>query len=242
MPSATSSSAPTRTIRRAHDRGGSELGWLSSAHSFSFGEYHDPAHMGFRTLRVINEDRVAPGKGFGAHAHRDMEILTWVLDGAHRHGDSLGNGSVIRPFDLQRMSAGTGVVHSEWNASDTEPVHFLQIWILPAERGLAPSYEQRSFAAGDLRNRLRLVASLGGDEGSVRVNQAAWLRVASLDAGSRVKQPLRPGAGVWLQVARGQVRQGGDSLEAGDGMAIGGATTLEIEAVAPAEVLLFELG
>jgi hypothetical protein len=231
----------TRTIRRAHERGGSELGWLSSAHSFSFGEYHDPAHMGFRTLRVINEDHVAPGKGFGAHPHQDMEILTWVLDGALRHEDSLGTGSVIRPGDLQRMSAGTGVVHSEWNASDAEPVHFLQIWILPAERRLAPSYEQRSFAAGELRNRLHLVASVDGDEGSVRVNQAAWLRVAALDAGCRVKQALLPGAGTWLQVARGQVRQGGDLLEAGDGVALEGASTLELEAAAPAEVLLFEL-
>ncbi len=211
------------------------------AHTFSFADYHDPEHMGFRTLRVINEDHVAPGQGFGKHPHRDMEILTWVLSGALRHEDSLGNGSVIRPGDLQRMSAGTGVVHSEWNASDSEPVHFLQIWILPSQHGLPPSYEQQSFGPEELRNRLRLVASPDGRDGSVRVHQAASLRVATLEPGVIVKHTLPPDAGAWLQVARGDVALGSDLLEAGDGVAVSGEPDLELRAETAAELLLFEL-
>lgn len=229
-------------IRRAQERGRSELGWLSSAHTFSFGDYHDPTQMGFRTLRVINEDRVVGGKGFGSHPHRDMEILTWVLSGSLRHEDDLGNGSVIRPGDLQRMTAGTGVVHSEWNASATEPVHFLQIWIVPAERGLTPSYEQRSFPDEERRNRLRLVASDDGREGSVRIHQAASLRVASLEAGASVKHAFDPGVHGWLQLARGQARAGDATLRQGDGAALAGEATLEIAAETAAEILLFELG
>jgi len=240
---------PVRAIRRANERGRSELGWLSSAHTFSFGEYHDPTQMGFRSLRVINEDRVAKATGFGAHPHRDMEIVTWVLAGALRHEDSMGNGSVIRPGDLQRMSAGTGVVHSEWNASHEEPVHFLQIWILPAKDGIPPSYEQRNFPAEERRNRLRLVASPDGAQGSVRVHQDAKLWIGSLDAGAQVAHALAPDAGAWLQVARGRVRLGDVVLDAGDGVAVATAPMLEIlaepmleiSAEAPAEVLLFEL-
>ena len=228
-------------IRRAADRGRSELSWLSSAHTFSFGEYHDPAHMGFHTLRVVNEDRVAPGQGFGAHPHRDMEILTWVLSGALRHEDSLGTGSVIVPGDLQRMSAGSGVVHSEWNASDREPVHFLQIWILPAAGGGAASYEQRRFEPEALRNALPVVASPDGREGSVRVGQQALLRVGRLDAGRSLRHDVADGAGAWLQVARGRVRLGSGILHAGDGAALLDEKTLEMAAEEDSELLLFEL-
>ena len=230
-----------RKVRAANERGRSELGWLSSAHTFSFGEYHDHEHMGFRSLRVINEDRVAKGKGFGAHPHRDMEIVTWVLSGALRHEDSMGNGSVIQPGDLQRMSAGTGVVHSEWNASADEPVHFLQIWIVPAKGGIPPSYEQRSFPAEERQDRLRLVASPDGREGSVRIHQDATLRIGSLDAGANVKQALALDAGAWLQVLRGCVRLGDLVLDTGDGVAVAGEPVLEIAADTPAEILLFEL-
>jgi redox-sensitive bicupin YhaK (pirin superfamily) len=228
-------------IRRADERGRSELDWLSSAHTFSFAEYHDPKHMGFRSLRVINEDHVAAGTGFGKHPHRDMEILTWVLAGALRHEDSLGTGSVIRPGDIQRMTAGTGVIHSEWNASTTDPVHLLQIWILPAQRNLAPSYEERRFEVADRHNRLRLVASKDAREGSVRIHQDASLYVGSLDAGVSVSHELRPGTGAWLQIARGRVRIGGVTLAAGDAAATDDDTKLSIEALEPSEVLLFEL-
>ena len=230
-----------RKIRPANERGRSELGWLSSAHTFSFSEYHDHEHMGFRSLRVINEDRVAKGKGFGAHPHRDMEIVTWVLSGALRHEDSMGNSSVIQPGDLQRMSAGTGVVHSEWNASADEPVHFLQTWIVPAKGGIPPSYEQRSFPAEERHNRLRLVVSPDGMEGSVRIHQDATLRIGSLDAGANVKHALALDAGAWLQVLRGCVRLGDLVLDTGDGVAVAGEPVLEIAADTPAEILLFEL-
>lgn len=228
-------------IRRAAERGQSALGWLSSAHTFSFGEYHDPKHSGFGTLRVLNEDRVAPGKGFGSHPHRDMEILTWVLEGSLRHEDSLGTGSVIVPGDLQRMSAGTGVVHSEWNASDREPVHFLQMWILPAARGGPASYEQRRFAPATLRNALRLVASPDGRDDSVRVGQQATLRVGRLDAGQTLRHTLPRGEDAWLQVARGRVRLGSETLYAGDGAALVEESAIALSAEDDSELLLFEL-
>ncbi len=230
------------TVRPSAERGRSEHGWLSSAHTFSFSEYHDPRHMGFRTLRVINEDRVIGGKGFGSHAHRDMEIVTWVLDGGLEHRDSLGNGSVIRPGDVQRMSAGTGVVHSEWNASPTEPVHFLQIWILPEVTGIPPSYEERHVDDASLRNALRVVASRDGRDGSVRLHQDATLSVARLDEGQKLRAPLAPGRAAWLQLARGRLSVNGTPLAAGDGAALVGESELSLEAVDGAELLLFDLG
>ena len=228
-------------VRHAGERGQSRLHWLESAHSFSFGEYHDPAHMGFRTLRVLNEDHIAPGQGFGSHPHRDMEILTWVLEGALRHEDSLGTGSVIVPGDLQRMSAGRGVVHSEWNASERDPVHLLQIWILPAAPGGPASYEQRRFAPEALRNALPVVASPDGRDGSVRVAQRATLRIGRLDAGTRLQQGLAPASAGWLQVARGRVRLGATGLVAGDGAGVTEEKDLDIVAEEDAEILLFEL-
>lgn len=230
------------TVRPSAERGRSEHGWLSSAHTFSFSEYHDPRHMGFRTLRVINEDRVIGGKGFGSHAHRDMEIVTWVLDGGLEHSDSLGNGSVIRPGDVQRMSAGTGVVHSEWNASPTEPVHFLQIWILPEVTGIPPSYEERHVDDASLRNALRVVASRDGRDGSVRLHQDATLSVARLDPGAKLHAPLAQGRAAWLQLARGRLSVNGTPLAAGDGAALAGESELSLEAIEGTELLLFDLG
>ena len=229
------------TVRRAHERGHAQHGWLDSFHTFSFASYHDPAHMGFRDLRVINEDRVAPGRGFGAHPHRDMEILTWVLSGALRHQDSLGSGSVIRPGDLQRMSAGTGVTHSEMNASQTEPVHLLQIWILPEREGIEPSYEEKHFPAAERRGALRLVASGDGREGSVRVHQDVALYAALLGGGERAEHRLRPGRHAWLQLARGRCALNGLALEAGDGAAVSGEAALALSAERDAELLLFDL-
>ena len=228
-------------VRRSDERGVARHGWLESRHTFSFADYRDPRHMGFRTLRVINEDRVQPGQGFATHSHRDMEILTWVLAGALEHRDSLGHGSVIRPGDLQRMSAGTGVSHSEFNASREEPVHFLQIWILPERPGLAPSYEQRHFPDEERRNRLRLVASPDGADGSVRVHQDARLFAARLDPGKAVERALAPGRHAWVQVARGALELGGTTLAAGDGAALSDEAHLELRAREPAELLLFDL-
>jgi hypothetical protein len=228
-------------IRRAAERGASSHGWLESRHTFSFAEYWDPAHMGFRTLRVINEDRVQPGHGFGRHPHRDMEIISYVLEGALEHEDSLGNGSVIRPGDVQRMSAGTGVTHSELNASKDHAVHFLQIWIIPERRGLEPSYEQRTYPADDRRNRLRLVASPEGHDGSVRLHQDTSLYVALLDAGQRVRHELGAERYAWLQVARGAVSIGDRELAQGDGAAFAEERAVDIEATESAEVLLFDL-
>jgi len=229
------------TIRRAHERGHAEHGWLNTYHTFSFADYYDPDHMGFRQLRVINEDRVQPGKGFGTHAHQDMEIITVVLDGALQHKDSLGNGSVIRPGDVQRMSAGTGVTHSEHNSSNTNPVHFLQIWILPARRGLVPSYEQRTFPATERVQTLRLVASPDGRNGSVTVHQDVDLYAALLSPASRVIHALRPGRNAWLQIAAGAVTLNKTSLEAGDGAAITDETALDIRGTVAAELFLFDL-
>ena len=229
------------TIRKADERGRSEGGWLDSRHTFSFADYHAPNHMGFRALRVINDDHVSPGSGFGTHPHRDMEIVSYVLAGALEHKDSLGNGSVMRPGDVQRMSAGTGVRHSEWNHSKTEEVHLLQIWILPERSGLAPGYEQRSFQPGDLRDRLRLVASRDGRDGSVTLHQDVALYVAKLSADRRVRHEVTPGRHAWVQVASGNVALNGVELGAGDGAAVTDEERLDLRANQDAEVLVFDL-
>jgi len=228
-------------IRPGPERGRAQHGWLDSRHSFSFADYYDPAQMGFRSLRVINEDRVQPARGFETHAHRDMEIVTYVLEGALEHRDSLGNGSQIRPGDVQRMSAGTGIQHSEFNASREHLVHFLQIWIVPEAAGLAPSYEQRHFAEPELRDRLRLVGSRDGREDSVRIHQDVSLYVGKLDPGAKLRQPLGPGRHAWLQVARGAVQVGDAALRAGDGAAFSHEPSLELVAEAESEVLVFDL-
>lgn len=228
-------------IRKADQRGVADHGWLHSHHSFSFASYHDPRHMGFRSLRVINEDRVRAGRGFGTHPHRDMEIISYVLDGALEHADSMGNGSIIRPGDVQRMSAGTGVAHSEYNHSRSAPVHFLQIWIEPEERALPPSYEQKNFPEAEKRNALRLVASRDGRDGSVRVHQDVDLHASLLDPGATVRFERGPDRHVWLQVARGRARVNDKELVAGDGLATSDADTLDITGVEDAELLLFDL-
>jgi redox-sensitive bicupin YhaK (pirin superfamily) len=227
--------------RPAAERGHVDHGWLDARHTFSFASYRDPAHMGFRALRVINEDRVQPGRGFGTHPHADMEIITYVISGALQHRDDLGNGSVIRPGDLQRMSAGTGVTHSEFNASPTEIVHLLQIWILPERAGLAPSYEERHFPEEERRGRLRLVASRGGRDGSLRLHRDVDLHASLLAAGAEVMLPLRPDRHAWLQMIRGTVDLNGTRLEAGDGAAVSDERELAIRAAAAAELLVFDL-
>jgi quercetin 2,3-dioxygenase len=233
------------TVRTARERGHAEHGWLDSHHTFSFADYHDPQHMGFRALRVINEDRVAPGRGFGMHAHRDMEIISYVLDGALEHKDSLGTGSVLRPGDVQRMSAGTGVRHSEFNHSKTETVHFLQIWIVPERVGLPPSYEEKRFSIEERRNQLRLVAArpaLAARNGALTVHQDLALYAGVLDAGTAVRHPLPAGRHAWVQVARGAIDVGGQRLLAGDGAAITAQPELVLDAHHASEVLLFDLG
>ncbi len=234
--------ATPTSIRRAGERGFADHGWLRSFHTFSFADYYDPAHMGFHTLRVINEDRVEPGRGFGTHSHRDMEIVSYVLAGELAHKDSMGSSGVIRPGDVQRMSAGTGVSHSEFNNSRAELVHFLQIWILPERGGLAPSYEQKHFPADERSGRLRLIASPDGRDGSVTIHQDAAIHAALLSPGDRVRHELAPGRAGWLQVARGAITVGGAALAAGDAAAFERAGTLEIAAGEEAELLLFELG
>jgi redox-sensitive bicupin YhaK (pirin superfamily) len=233
------------TIRRASDRFHTKIDWLDSHHSFSFGEHFDPKHVGFRTLRVINDDRVAPGAGFGTHAHHDMEILSYVLSGQLEHKDSIGTGSVIRPGDVQRMTAGTGVRHSEYNPSPSEPVHFLQIWLQPERRGLLPSYEQRSFAPAELKGQLRLIAARDGRAGAVTIHQDVDLYAALLGEKQQVSHRLRPGRHAWLQVAAGSIQVNGTELGEGDGAGLSpsGAEGLlvTIEAKAAAEVLLFDL-
>jgi hypothetical protein len=232
------------TRRPSNERGHANHGWLDTFHTFSFADYHDPAHMGFRALRVINEDRVQAGRGFPTHPHADMEILTFVLAGALTHADSMGTGSTIRPGDVQRMSAGTGVTHSEFNASRTDPVHLLQIWILPEQRGLRPEYEQKAFPEAERRGRLRLIASQDGADGAVTVHQDVRLYATVLDSGQQVTQALAPGRFAWVQVARGAVALNGSALAAGDGAAIQGESQLEIVANGAAgtsELLLFEL-
>jgi redox-sensitive bicupin YhaK (pirin superfamily) len=229
------------TLRPADARGHNDFGWLDTRHTFSFGEYHDSAHEQFRVLRVLNEDRVQPGQGFGTHGHRDMEILTWVLSGALEHRDSLGTHGVIRPGEAQVMSAGTGIRHSEFNASATEPVHFLQIWILPEARGLAPRYSQVAFPEADLRNRFRLIASPDGAAGSVRLGQDARVYAARLDADQGVAAEISPGRAGFLQVARGAVSLNGVIMRAGDGARIEEESTLSVAAATPSEILFFDL-
>jgi redox-sensitive bicupin YhaK (pirin superfamily) len=229
------------TIRKSEDRGHFDLGWLDTFHTFSFDQYYDPAHMHFRSLRVINEDRVRPARGFPTHSHRDMEIITYILAGALEHRDSMGNGSVIRPGDVQRMSAGTGVSHSEVNASQTEPVHLLQIWILPQSQGLPPSYEEKHFSEEERRGRLRLIASHDGREGSVTIHQDAQLFAAVLDAGQTVVHALDEKRSAWLQVARGTIRLNEVELKQGDGAAVRNESELKVVAHDQAEVLLFDL-
>jgi quercetin 2,3-dioxygenase len=228
-------------LRKAADRGSARFGWLDSRHTFSFGHYYDPKFMGHGPLRVINEDRVEPGRGFDTHGHRDMEIISYVLDGALEHRDSMGNGSTIRPGDVQRMSAGTGVMHSEFNASDTERVHFLQIWILPEKDGLAPGYEQRNFPAETKRGKLTLVGSRDGRGGSVTIHQDADLYAAVLDGEDRVSYELDAGRKGWLQVARGSVMLDETLLSAGDGVAVDGPSELVLSGASDAEVLLFDM-
>jgi len=229
------------TIRKSEERGHLNHGWLDTYHTFSFDQYYDPAHMHFRSLRVINEDRVAPGKGFPTHSHRDMEIITYILAGALEHRDSMGNGSVIRPGDVQRMSAGTGVAHSEFNPSDADPVHLLQIWIMPRTRNLPSSYEQKAFAEDERRNRLRLVASDDGRDGSVTIQQDAKLYAGVLDRDTKIEHTLTENRYAWLQVARGNVDVNGHGLTQGDGAAISRERSLKILAADEAELLLFDL-
>ena len=228
-------------IRPAASRGRTQIGWLDSWHSFSFGEYYDPSNRGFRSLRVINDDRVASGQGFDTHPHRDMEIVTYVLSGALAHRDSLGTGSTIVPGDVQRMTAGTGIQHSEFNPSPTEPVHLLQIWLLPERRGLEPSYEQRNFPAAERSGQLRLIASHDGREGSVTVHQDVSLYATQLAAGQTMSHALAPGRFAWVQVARGGVTLNGQKLEAGDAAAIADETQLTLVGTNDAEVLVFDL-
>jgi redox-sensitive bicupin YhaK (pirin superfamily) len=229
------------TIRQSDERGHLNHGWLDTYHTFSFDQYYDPAHMHFRSLRVINEDRVAAGRGFPTHSHRDMEIVTYILAGALEHRDSMGNGSVIRPGDVQRMSAGTGVAHSEFNPSPSESVHLLQIWIMPRARNLSPSYEQKAFSEDDRRNRLRLVASEDGRDGSVTIQQDASLYAAILGRDSAIEQTLSENRYAWLQVARGSLNVNGHNLTQGDGAAISREKSLKLLASEEAEVLLFDL-
>ena len=228
------------TIRKSQDRGHFDFGWLDTYHTFSFGDYCDSEFMGFRSLRVINEDRVAPRTGFPTHGHRDMEIVTYVLEGALEHRDSMGNGSVIRPGEVQRMTAGTGVTHSEANSSG-DPAHLLQIWILPNARGLKPGYEQRTFTDDEKHNRLRLIASADGRDGSVTINQDASVYASVLDSGHEVIHELAPSRSAWLQVARGKIAINGNDLNQGDGAAISDEAAITIKGRELAEVLLFDL-
>ena len=225
-------------IRPSDERGQNKLSWLDSRFSFSFDQYYDPAHVHFRALRVLNEDVIAPGQGFGMHPHRDMEILTWVLDGAIEHRDSTGGHGVIRPGELQHMSAGTGVMHSEFNPSPKQPTHLLQIWLLPERKGLKPEYEQLSFSDEELRGKFRHVA---GPKAPVTIHQDADLYIARLDKGEKAEHTLESGRHAWLQIARGSVLANGMELKAGDGAAISQESAVRVEAKGPSEVLLFDL-
>jgi redox-sensitive bicupin YhaK (pirin superfamily) len=231
------------TIRRSEDRGHADHGWLDTRHTFSFANYRDERFMGFSDLRVVNEDRVRPGQGFGTHGHRDMEILSYVLDGELSHGDSMGNGSTIRPGEVQRMSAGRGVTHSERNGSPDRPVHYLQIWIHPAEGGIEPGYEQRAFPEAERRGRLRVLASRDGRDGSVTIHQDAAMLGAILAPGQHVRHEIPTGRVAWLQVARGEVQVNGQRLRAGDGLAAVDEAALDVtgDGSADADVLLFDL-
>ena len=226
-------------IRKAGERGVANIGWLNSRHTFSFADYYDPNHMGFGPLRVINEDRVQPGQGFPTHGHRDMEILSYVLDGALEHKDNIGNGSIIRPGDVQRMTAGTGVMHSEFNHSKTELVHFLQIWILPDQKNLAPGYEQKAFSREEKQGKLKLVGSKDGRDGSVTIHQDTDLYAAILEPGQRITHALGTGRRAWLQITHGRVEVNGHGLEEGDGAAV--ADLAELTLKGSAEILLFDM-
>jgi quercetin 2,3-dioxygenase len=228
------------TVRKAQDRGHANHGWLDTYHTFSFAGYYDPAHLGFRTLRVINDDTVAPGAGFGTHPHRDMEIITYVLSGAVEHKDSMGHGRVIRPGEFQYMAAGTGILHSEFNPSRTEAGHFLQIWIVPDHERAKPRYEERAMAHART-GALHLVASKSGRDGSIAINQDADLHLVRLRAGDRVAHVLQPGRHAWIHVAEGQVGCNGQSLQGGDGAAISGEAQVELAATRTSQVLLFDL-
>ncbi|WP_165073456.1 pirin family protein [Paludisphaera rhizosphaerae] len=229
------------TVRKAAERGGADHGWLQTAHTFSFSNYYDPAHMGFRSLRVINEDVVQPAHGFGEHGHRDMEIVTYVLSGELGHRDSMDHASVLRPGEFQRMTAGRGIRHSEMNASDEQPVHFYQIWLLPERPGLDPSYEQKAFPESERRDAWQVVASPDGRDGSLRIHQDASIHLATLDAGAELTRTLAPGRHAWLQVLKGSVELNGRALETSDGAAVSEESSLSIKAGAPAEVMLFDL-
>lgn len=228
-------------IRRAEERGAFDHGWLKTAHTFSFGDYRDREHISFRSLRVMNEDWVEPGEGFGTHPHRDMEIVTYVLEGALEHKDSMGNGSVLQPGEFQRMSAGTGITHSEFNPSETEPVHLYQIWLYPEQKGILPSYEQKSFPPEERHNRLRLVASRDGRDGSLTIHQDAAILLGTLEKEAGVSYPLSEDRHGWLQVLRGSVTLNGQRLNSSDGAAVSAERQLDIEAIEAAEVMLFDL-
>jgi redox-sensitive bicupin YhaK (pirin superfamily) len=228
-------------IRPANERGHANHGWLDSRHSFSFGNYYDPQHMGFRTLRVLNDDIVQPGQGFGTHGHRDMEIVSYVLEGALAHRDSMGTGSVLRPGDVQRMSAGRGVTHSEFNHSQTERLRFLQIWILPAEPGIEPGYEERQFSAEDKQGKLRLIVSPNGENASLHIHQDVRFYAGVLSPGERVSHAIAPGRHAWLQIARGRVLANGQELRHGDGAAISDVSELGLTAREECELLLIDL-
>lgn len=228
-------------LRRSQERGHANHGWLDTYHTFSFANYYDPEQMGFRHLRVINEDRVSPGQGFGTHSHRNMEILTFILAGALEHKDSLGTGAIIQPGEVQRMSAGRGITHSEFNPSDTEPVHLLQIWILPAQQGLTPSYEQKAFPLAERQGQLRLIAAPDGRDGAVTIHQDVDLYTTVLEPGQSVHHALKCDRHAWVQVAQGDIQLNGQTLQAGDGAAISQLEALDLSTTSGGELLLFDL-
>ena len=229
------------TVRKAEDRGHADHGWLDTNHTFSFASYHDPKHMGYRSLRVMNEDRVAPGKGFATHGHDNMEIISYVLSGALEHKDNMGNGEVLRPGEFQRISAGSGITHSEFNPSSVDPVHFYQIWLVPNVRDIAPSYQQREFGEGEKLDRLRLVASPDGEHGSLSIHTDANVYLSNLAAGAEVGFDLQPGRHGWLQVLSGSVAVSGNQLSTSDGAAITNEDSVSIVASEDAEIMLFDL-
>jgi hypothetical protein len=228
-------------VRKATDRGHADFGWLDTHHTFSFGRYYDPRYLGFRALRVMNEDRVQPGQGFPTHGHDNMEIVTYVLEGALAHRDSMGNGAVLKPGEFQRMSAGTGITHSEYNPSETEGAHFYQIWLTPEADGIEPSWEQKDFDSTGRQNAFQLVASPDGEEGALKIHQDARIYVANLEAGKSISYDLHEGRSAWLQVLRGSVAVNGTALETSDGVAVGEEARLDIRANKDAEVMLFDL-
>ncbi|HKI68127.1 MAG TPA: pirin family protein [Verrucomicrobiae bacterium] len=228
------------TIRKAAERGQAQLGWLNTHYTFSFADYHDPSYMGFRTLRVINDDIIAGGGGFGTHPHRDMEIITYVLSGALEHKDSMGNGRIIQPGEVQYMAAGTGVTHSEFNPSPTEPVHLLQMWIFPDRKGAKPTYAEKSLASA-APGQLYLIASNSGRDNSIPINQDADVLIGKFAAGDKASHPLKPNRHAWLQVAEGGVKLNGTTLNAGDGAAVTGESALNLESTGPAQIVLFDL-